>query len=56
MRHDIMNDLNVAIGSIQMYHRKREDRFLDSATRSLTKSVDLINDISDMEKLRRLRS
>jgi PAS domain S-box-containing protein len=52
MRHDIMNDLNVALGSIQLYEKKRERRFLESATRSLTKSVDLINDISDLERLR----
>jgi PAS domain S-box-containing protein len=52
MRHDIMNDLNVALGSIQLYEDKRERRFLESATRSLTKSVDLIKDISDLERLR----
>jgi|GEM_PF-2324115 PAS domain S-box-containing protein len=52
MRHDIMNDLSVALGSIQLYVKKREGRFLDAATRSLTKSVDLINDISDLERLR----
>ena len=53
MRHDIMNDLNVALGSIQLYEKKRERRFLESATRSLTKSVDLINNISDLERLRK---
>ena len=52
MRHDIMNDLSVALGSIQLYERKREGRFLEAATRSLTKSVDLIHDISDLEQLR----
>lgn len=52
MRHDIMNDLNVALGSIQLYELKRERRFLESATRTLTKSVDLIHDISDLERLR----
>jgi PAS domain S-box-containing protein len=52
MRHDIMNDLSVALGSIQLYENKRENRFLEAATRSLTKSVDLINDISDLERLR----
>jgi signal transduction histidine kinase len=52
MRHDIMNDLSVALGSIQLYEKKREGRFLEAATRSLTKSVDLINDISDLERLR----
>jgi PAS domain S-box-containing protein len=52
MRHDIMNDLSVALGSIQLYERKREGRFLEAAARSLTKSVDLIHDISDLERLR----
>ena len=52
MRHDIMNDLSVALGSIQLYERKREGRFLEAATRSLAKSVDLIHDISDLERLR----
>ena len=52
MRHDIMNDLSVALGSIQLYEKKREGRFLEAATRSLTKSVDLIHDISDLERLR----
>jgi PAS domain S-box-containing protein len=52
MRHDIMNDLSVALGSIQLYGIKRESRFLEAATHSLTKSVDLIHDISDLERLR----
>jgi signal transduction histidine kinase len=52
MRHDIMNDLSVALGSIQLYEKKREGRFLEAATHSLTKSVDLIHDISDLERLR----
>ncbi len=52
MCHDIMNDLSVALGSIQLYEKKREGRFLEAATRSLTKSVDLIHDISDLERLR----
>ena len=52
MRHDIMNDLSVALGSIQLYEMKREARFLEAATRSITKSVDLIHDISDLERLR----
>ena len=52
MRHDIMNDLSIALGSLQLYEIKREGRFLDAATRSLTKGVDLINDISDLERLR----
>ncbi len=52
MRHDIMNDLSVALGSIQLYEKKREDRFLEAAAHSLTKSVDLIHDISDLERLR----
>jgi signal transduction histidine kinase len=52
MCHDIMNDLSVALGSIQLYEKKREGRFLEAAARSLTKSVDLIHDISDLERLR----
>jgi PAS domain S-box-containing protein len=52
MCHDIMNDLSVALGSIHLYETKREGRFLDTAIRSLTKSVDLIHDISDLERLR----
>jgi PAS domain S-box-containing protein len=53
MCHDIMNDLNVALGSLQMFGRKREDRFIEAATRSVIKSVDMINDISDLERLRK---
>jgi PAS domain S-box-containing protein len=52
MRHDIMNDLSIALGSLQLYEIKREGRYLDAATRALTKGVDLINDISDLERLR----
>jgi PAS domain S-box-containing protein len=52
MRHDIMNDLSVALGSIQLFEMKREARFLEAAIRSLTKSVDLIHDTSDLERLR----
>ena len=43
---------SVALGIEQLYERKRESRLLEAATHSLTKSVDLIRDISDLEQLR----
>jgi PAS domain S-box-containing protein len=49
LRHDITNDMMVAMGSLQLYDRRKEDRLLIQCMSALEKSVDLINDMADLE-------
>jgi signal transduction histidine kinase len=49
LRHDITNDMMVAMGSLQLYEKKKEDRLLVQCMSALEKSVDLISDMADIE-------
>lgn len=51
LRHDITNDMMVAMGSLQLYERKKDDKLLVQCMGALEKSVDLINDMSDLEAM-----
>ncbi|MFW6185568.1 MAG: sensor histidine kinase [Halobacteriota archaeon] len=51
LRHDLLNDITVAMNSIDMYEDKGDKKFLRNATRSLEKSVKLIEQIKELEYL-----
>jgi PAS domain S-box-containing protein len=49
LRHDITNDMMVAMGSLQLYEKRKEERLLTQCMAALEKSVDFINDMADLE-------
>ncbi|MCU0861091.1 MAG: PAS domain-containing sensor histidine kinase [Methanomassiliicoccales archaeon] len=51
LRHDIMNDLNVAIGSLELYRRKGDPKHLETADRTMRKCADLIRKMKELESI-----
>lgn len=49
LRHDILNNLTVVGGSLEIYKIKKEDRFLQSASAAVDRSVDLIKKMKEVE-------
>ena len=51
LRHDILNELTVVSGSIEVYKENRDKRLLDSAYKSVERSVELIKKMRELEAL-----
>jgi signal transduction histidine kinase len=51
LRHDIMNDLTVAIGSVDLYRRKSDAKLLDMAEGSMRKCSRLIRKMKELESI-----
>ena len=51
LRHDIMNDLTVAIGSVDLYRRKGDAKLLDMAEGSMRKCSRLIRKMKELESI-----
>lgn len=49
LRHDILNNLTVVGGSLEIYKMKKEERFLQSASVAVDRSVDLIRKMKEVE-------
>lgn len=49
LRHDILNDLTVIKGSIEVYRESKDDELLITALKSIDKSVNLIKKMSEVE-------
>ena len=51
MRHDILNDLNVINGMIEVYIDDRDEEFLQKALKRINKSVELVRRMRELELL-----
>jgi len=51
LRHDILNDLHVVGGSIEVYKETKDENLLDNALKSIERSVDLIKRMRELESL-----
>jgi len=51
LRHDILNDLTVIKGSIEVYRESKDDELLTTALKSIDKSVDLIRKMREVESV-----
>jgi len=51
LRHDVMNNLTVIGGGIDIYRMKKDEKFLDSAANAVEKSVDLIKKMKEVESV-----
>jgi signal transduction histidine kinase len=49
LRHDVLNNLTVIGGSLEIYRMKKDDKFLTSASNAVDKSVDLIKKMKEVE-------
>lgn len=49
LRHDIINDLSVIQGALQLYRRSKEEEHLEEASGYVNKSVELINRMKELE-------
>jgi len=51
LRHDIMNDLSVASGSLELFRSKRDDKLLEMAQSSMGKISNLIRKMKELESI-----
>ncbi|MEM0449651.1 MAG: PAS domain S-box protein [Methanomassiliicoccales archaeon] len=51
LRHDTLNELMVLSGSLEMYQRTKQERFLDTATKAVNRSVEMIRRMKELESL-----
>jgi signal transduction histidine kinase len=49
LRHDILNNLTVIGGSLEIYRMKKDEKFLASATNAVDRSVDIIKKMREVE-------
>ena len=49
LRHDILNNLTVIGGSLEIYKMKKDEKFLSSATNAVDRSVDIIKKMKEVE-------
>ncbi|MDD1771788.1 MAG: HAMP domain-containing histidine kinase [Methanomassiliicoccales archaeon] len=49
MRHDMMNEMTIVSGALQLYRSKHEERKLDMAENSVIRSIRLIEDMKELE-------
>ncbi len=51
LRHDILNDLSVVNGALEMYSEKKDEKLLKYAKKAIERSIDLTKRIRDLESL-----
>jgi len=51
LRHDIMNNLMVVGGSLDIYRMKKDEKFLQSATNAVDRTVELIKRMKELESV-----
>jgi signal transduction histidine kinase len=51
LRHDILNNLTVIGGSLEIYRMKKDEKFLASATNAVDRSVDIIKKMREVESV-----
>jgi len=51
LRHDTLNELMVVNGSLEMYHQTNQERFLVIASKAISRSVEMIKRMKEMESL-----
>jgi PAS domain S-box-containing protein len=51
LRHDMMNELMVVSGSLEMYQRTGQERFLDTANKAVNRSMDTIKRMRELEAM-----
>jgi len=51
LRHDILNNLTVIGGSLEIYRMKKDEKFLASATNAVDRSVDIIRKMKEVESV-----
>jgi signal transduction histidine kinase len=51
LRHDVLNNLTIVSGALEIYRMKRDEKFLTSAMTAVEKSVDLIRKMKEVESV-----
>jgi signal transduction histidine kinase len=51
LRHDVLNNLTIVSGALEVYRMKRDEKFLNSAMTAVEKSVDLIRKMKEVESV-----
>ncbi|HTY47796.1 MAG TPA: HAMP domain-containing sensor histidine kinase [Methanomassiliicoccales archaeon] len=49
LRHDVMNNLTVIGGGLEVYKMKKDEKFLNSSINAVSRSVDLIKKMKEVE-------
>jgi PAS domain S-box-containing protein len=52
LRHDIINDLNAINSALRLYGRSKKEELLEEASAHVNKSVELINRMRELEKVK----
>jgi PAS domain S-box-containing protein len=51
LRHDTLNELMVVAGSLDMFQKSKQERFLVTATKAVNRSVEMIRRMKELESL-----
>jgi PAS domain S-box-containing protein len=51
LRHDTLNELMVVAGSLDMFQKSKQERFLTTATKAVNRSVEMIKRMKELESL-----
>ncbi|HUL39263.1 MAG TPA: PAS domain S-box protein, partial [Methanomassiliicoccales archaeon] len=51
LRHDTLNELMVVAGSLDMFQKSKQERFLATATKAVNRSVEMIKRMKELESL-----
>jgi PAS domain S-box-containing protein len=51
LRHDTLNELTVLNGSLDMFKRTQNEKFLTSATRAVNRAMEMIKRMKELEKI-----
>jgi PAS domain S-box-containing protein len=51
LRHDTLNELMVVAGSLDMFHKTKQERFLITATKAVNRSMEMIKRMKELESL-----
>ena len=51
LRHDTLNELTVLNGSLEMFKRTQNEKFLTGATRAVNRSMEMIKRMKELEKI-----
>jgi|GEM_PF-1689266 len=51
LRHDTLNELMVVAGSLDMFQKSKQERFLITATKAVNRSVEMIKRMKELESL-----
>ncbi|HXZ23104.1 MAG TPA: PAS domain S-box protein, partial [Methanomassiliicoccales archaeon] len=51
LRHDTMNEMSILSGSLDMYERTKQERYLTNAMKAVNRSIELVRRMKELEQM-----